>query len=660
MILLDDQHWADKPSLLLLEFLGQELGDASLLVVGTYRDVDLSRRHPLAETLGELTRQEFFHRVTLKGLSRDEVARFIQATSGIEPEEHLVETLHSHTEGNPLFVSEVVRMLEQEGELASQSPGGVIGIPEGVREVIGRRLNRLSEQCVQVLTVASVVGREFGLDQLGRIVDDLPQDWLLEVLEEAAAARVIEEVPRATGRYQFAHALMRQTLAEELSTTRRLQLHARIAEALEELYAGVVETHATELAYHFGEAEEVLGSEKLARYSLMAGERALATYAWEDALGHFSQALAAKGSGAESQRPIDAEAAEILSGVGRAQLAMLQVHQWGDAIANLRRAFDFYAEAGDVARSVAVAIYLNVTRGGHQPAATELIPRALKLVQADSHEAACLLSRYAGVLGLGQGDYEGAQEAIDQALEIARREADTDLEMVTLAIASMVEVFHLRLQDAVDRGLRAIALEQVNDPFYQVARLYGGIALAAMGNPAEARLSLDACLRSYKKTRNRYRMAIALGVRGWLSMLEGDWESARNFIERGRSLEPQDTIILGFGALLDVARLTSPGSSHEYSGTAKWVPMAARISSVVERLGIAEDAAGAVLSSRFATPLMARGGLGRAGAYSSAERRCRRRRQAVRRPRVTEGHNHIRSSHRSPSGAPGPYDWKAR
>ena len=208
VIVSDNLHWADKPSLLLLEFLGQELGDASLLVVGTYRDADLSRRNPLAEALGELTRQQLFHWITLRGLSRDNVAGFIRATSGNEPDGRLVETIYSRTEGNPLFVSEVVRMLEQEGELVSQPPDRDIGVPEGVREAIGRRLNRLSEQCGQVLTVASVVGREFGLDQLSRLVDDLPEDRLLEVLEEGAAARVIEELPAAMGRYQFTHALM--------------------------------------------------------------------------------------------------------------------------------------------------------------------------------------------------------------------------------------------------------------------------------------------------------------------------------------------------------------------------------------------------------------------------------------------------------------------
>ena len=149
VIVLDNLHWADKPSLLLPEFLGRELGDASLLVVGTYRDVDLSRRHPLAETLGELTRQQPFHRVTLRGLSRDDVGRFIHGTAGIEPGDHLLETLYSRTEGNPLFVSEVVRMLEGEGSLVSESLDLDIRVPEGVREVIGRRRNRLSEQCVQ-------------------------------------------------------------------------------------------------------------------------------------------------------------------------------------------------------------------------------------------------------------------------------------------------------------------------------------------------------------------------------------------------------------------------------------------------------------------------------------------------------------------------------
>ncbi len=120
VIILDNLHWADKPSLLLLEFLAQEFSDSRLLVIGTYRDVDLSRQHPLAETLGELTKERLFQRVLLRGLSREDIGRFIEATSGINPPPGLVGAVHTQTEGNPLFVTEVVRLLVQEGELTQE------------------------------------------------------------------------------------------------------------------------------------------------------------------------------------------------------------------------------------------------------------------------------------------------------------------------------------------------------------------------------------------------------------------------------------------------------------------------------------------------------------------------------------------------------------
>ena len=629
VVVLDDLHWADKPSLLLLEFVARELAGARLLLIGTYRDMELSRQHPLAETLGELTRERLFQRILLRGLTQEDVSRFIEDTSGIAPPQALVESVYQQTEGNPLFVTEVVRLLVQEGEFTSERAASreswSVRIPEGVKEVIGRRLNRLSQRCNETLTIASVLGREFASRQLVRLVEDMSEDRLLEVLEEALSARVIEELPRAVGRYQFTHALIQETLAAELSITRKVRLHAQIAHTLEELYGEEAETHAAELAHHFAQAETLLGSEKLVRYSLVAGERALTVYGYEEALDHFQQALAAKGDDVESQRAADAETAQILFGIGRAQLATLPVHQWGDVTPNLRRAFDIYAESGDVARLVAVATHHPVTRGGLQTAATELIPRALKLVPADSHEAAYLLSRYAGVLGLGQGDYEGAQKAIDRALEIARREADTDLELSTLALASSVDLYHLRLEEAVNRNLEAVALGQVDDLFYQgLARFYGGAAQAFMGNLEEARLSMDACLGLWEKLRNRYRTGIGLGTRGWLSMLEGDFESARDFIERGLSVVPQETYVLGIGAalefetgdfkrgetylqrMLDIVRLTSPGPSIEYAFTASWLAIAARVSGVAERLEVAEEVAGAVLSSPIATPFVER------------------------------------------------------
>ena len=426
LLILDDLHWADRPSLLLLEFMAQELAGTRLLVIGTYRDVELSRRHPLSQSLGELTRERLFQRVLLRGLTQEDVGRFIELTAGSTPPRGLVESVYRQTEGNPLFVTEVVRLLVQEGELRPEQIGirerWSVRIPEGIREVISRRLDRLSERCNQTLTIASVIGRDFGLDQLQLVIDDLSGDRLLEVLEEALAARVIEELPRAVGRYQFTHALIRETLAGELSTTRRVRLHARIGEALEQLYGTHAEAHAGEMAHHFAEAATVAGTEKLVHYALVAGERALATYAHEEALVYFGRALAAK----EGQ-PIDAEGAALLFGLGRAQAAILQGEE---ARASLSRAFDYYMELEDVPRAVVVAEY-PLPPLPERTRLTQLIGRALALVPPDSHEAGRLLSRYGLALHREMGDYEGAQEAFDRALGIAQREKDAALEMRT-------------------------------------------------------------------------------------------------------------------------------------------------------------------------------------------------------------------------------------
>ena len=140
--------------------------------------------------------------------------------------------------------------------------------------MIGRRSNRLPQMRNDALTVASVLGREFTMSQLKPVVEEVTEDRLFEILEEALAARVIEELPQSVGRYQFTHALIQETLSGELSTTRKVRLHAQIAQALEELYGDAADAHAAELVHHYSEAEAMIGSEKLVRYSLLAGERA--------------------------------------------------------------------------------------------------------------------------------------------------------------------------------------------------------------------------------------------------------------------------------------------------------------------------------------------------------------------------------------------------
>ncbi len=332
-----------------MQFLARQLGDSRILVIGTYRDMELSRRHSLFETLAQLSRAPFFQRVLLRSLEYEDTGQFIETMSGIRPSRSLTETIQSNTEGNPFFMRDVVRLLVDQGKLTAEDVGGPRGVkmPEGVREVMGQRLNRLLERCNDALAIASVIGREFSLDVLGRLIDPsassgqaLSEDALLEILEEALSAEVIEEIPDAMGRYRFAHALIHDTLAEELLLTRRVRLHARIAETLEEVYGDTAAANAADLAHHFGQAEAVLGSDRLVRYSLLAGEQALAAYVWEDALAHLERALAAKGDQAA-----DAETAAIWYGLGRAQAASRAGHHVVQPVVdNLIRGFDHYVE----------------------------------------------------------------------------------------------------------------------------------------------------------------------------------------------------------------------------------------------------------------------------------------------------------------------------
>ena len=624
VLVLDDLHWADQPSLALLQFVARELAGARLLIIGTYRDMELSRQHPLAETLGELNRSAAggLQRVLLRGLTQQDIARFIEIAAGITPPQGLVSAVHTQTEGNPLFVTEVVRLLVQDRELtadqASTRESWTVRIPEGVREVIGRRLNRLSQRCNETLTIASVIGREFELRQLAPLIEDVSEDRMLEVLEEALAARVIEELPSAMGRYQFTHALIQETLAEELSTTRRVRLHARIAEALEELYGADAESHAAELAYHFTEAEGVLGTGKLVRYSFLAGERALASYAYEEALVLFQRALAAK----EGQS-MDTEMAALLFGLGRAQAATALSHELQGAFDTMRRAFDYYAEVGLKSEAVAVANHSILNYSGVTGLA-RLIAQALELVPSDSLEAGHLLSKYGFFLNNELGDYEAAIKALDGALAIARLQHEPFLEMETLANSSMVDLFQSRWQSSLDKSLQAIELApDVENPRAElIARISGACSLLVMGERERGREFIRPTL-SFMERFERIWQGQALWFHEHPYRLEGDWQAARDINNQGYEAGTWDAFFLATRVMLEyqvgefsegeiyierllaAMRAAPSGPSPEYAYSALVTAYVARITGGSDRLELAWSAGMTVVSSPAAVPLLA-------------------------------------------------------
>ncbi len=621
VLVMDDLHWADTPSLAFVEFLSREIAESNLLVIGTYRDMELSRQHPLSKTLGGLARERLYQRIPLKGLDLSELGQLIQATADISPSPDLIRALQSHAEGNPFFAIEVVRLLAQEGDLTSEgSPerqAWGIRIPEGVREVIGLRLDRLTDLCNQTLTMAAVLGREFSLEHLKPLIADQAEDRLLEVLEEALQARVIDELPIGPGQYQFTHALIQETLAAELSLTRRVRLHAQIAEELETLYGVAADDHAAKLAHHFAEAEAVIGADKLIRYSLIAGERALATYAWEEAEAHFERALLAKGVPSSGQSLVkDEEAAMLLFGLARAQVAMLQRHEMTQVADRLSRAFDYYADVGDLERAVEVAGYPYAPTSGQSLGGTSLIARALRLVPSESQQAGGLLSRYGLLLALEEGDYIGAQEATSKSLSIAERERDTILEMQTMANAARADRAFNNYGETLLKSLRAIELaSEHNEPLLEVAARYeAALVTRYKGDLEGSRQHAAAMLEVAEQLRDRFWLCSALNVNAAVCHATGDWQSAGGFSDRSLEASPGDSRALArrivsdyqvgdfdqgsvhLERLIEIMGLTTPGPNFPIALPALVIPLIAEITGQADRMEIAEAAAQAVLS----------------------------------------------------------------
>ncbi len=302
VLVLDDIHWADKPSLLLLRHLLRAATPMRLLVLATYRDTDLDRTHPLSDVLAQLRREPGVTRLDLVGLDQSEVVALLESAAGHdldEPGLGLARALQQETEGNPFFVGEVLRHLaesgsivQRDGQWTSDRTLADVGIPEGIREVIGRRLSRLSDAANRALALGAVIGAEFDLATIEG-AGGPKGDELFDALDEAVRHSIVREVPGAVGRYAFAHALMRSALYEELTTNRRVRMHWQIANAVEQRYQNRLDAHLSVLAHHFSEGALAGDPLKAADYCRRAGEKAVGELAFESAVGHFERGLGA-------------------------------------------------------------------------------------------------------------------------------------------------------------------------------------------------------------------------------------------------------------------------------------------------------------------------------------------------------------------------------
>ena len=300
VMVLDDLHWADKPTVLLLRHLVATLDRAEVLIIGTYRDSDLTAMHPLTEALAALRREPAVERVTVGGLDDNGVVALLEGLAGHEMTNDGIDLAHAvrrETDGNPFFTAEVLRHLVETNAIRPEDGRWVgtvelsqLALPASVREVVGQRMRRLGDDVHQILTVASVIGRDFDLALLTRVADR-DEDDVLDALEAAANAAVVAEVDGQFERFTFTHALFRHTLYDELSASRRARTHRRIGELLEADCSHDPGERIGELAHHWIAATTPADAGKAAAYARQAGERALGTLAPDEAIRWFQQAI---------------------------------------------------------------------------------------------------------------------------------------------------------------------------------------------------------------------------------------------------------------------------------------------------------------------------------------------------------------------------------
>jgi DNA-binding SARP family transcriptional activator/tetratricopeptide (TPR) repeat protein len=545
LLVIDDLHWADRPTLLMLQHLTRSLQPNPLLVVGTYRHAEVDAGHPLAEALAEIRRERPFERIELDGLRPDELGELIAGVTGSGGDERFVHSVHEETEGNPFFVEEVLRHLAESGSLEERMATGslgAMGVPEGVKDVVGRRLARLGEHANHVLAIAAVVGRRFGVDVL-ELLSGRDEEELIGALEDALAADLIAEEPGAPGRFAFTHALVRETVYEALSRTRRVRLHVRVGRALEELHGADVAPYLGELAHHFVAAADPRHAEDAVRYATAAGDRAMEQLAYEDAAGHYRAALSmlALAGGATGD-----ERCDLLLALGAAEA---RAGEGANARDHFEQAADLAEELGSAERLGEAALgygadvlgglwWLSV--GVTDARMVNLLERALALLPPDGSLRARVLAQRAMQL-YWTSERDHGMTLSGQAVEMARAVDDSATLLYTLAAR------HASLwgPDAVDEQL-AVADEVVHLAESSGDRERGLVGLGwrltdllVLGDRTAVDDAVETCARWAVELRQPAHSWYATHCQAMLAMLDGRFDEVEDLISTALAFNPQ-------------------------------------------------------------------------------------------------------------------------
>src|SRR4051794_22432778 len=523
ILVLDDLHWADEASLLLLRHVARATDDSRLLVLGTYRETELDPGGDLAAALAELRRSRALARLAIEGLPEPDVAHLIAAQSGGEAPHAFAREVAERTEGNPFFVEEVLRHVDDPARVTL----GGLGVPDSVKDLLLRRLDRLDYDARRTLTVAAVAGREFDLDVLEAVLE-VPADDLVELFERPAFAHVVAEEPGTIGRYRFAHPLIRETVYGDLSVNRRALVHRRVRAAIESVFADRIAEHAGALAHHYRAAGD---PDKAFEYHRQAADEAERAVAYETAFEHLTGALAA---------------GELLGGAAATDAVMRDLYLRRAWTAGFAGRFELverdYAVALDGARAAGDRrLEMHALQGLGQyhhlrqsAASIRCHEQALAIAEELDDQAGRVsaLNRLS-IVHANQLDLDPALALAERALAVARECDDERTEARALDSLKLVALMlgDTERVEAVTAPLIDVLRRRQDIWYLQWTLLESAFTPGAQGRWGEAARRLDEALEISRRMGDRFARGLILEARCWLERSRGDYGRA---LEVGR------------------------------------------------------------------------------------------------------------------------------
>ncbi len=541
LLCLEDLHAADAGTVALLERLARRVRSLAVTIVCTYRIEELPVDHPLGRLLTRMTREGAQY-VRLGPLDRDETTRLVAALLDGPTSDQLDTSLYEATEGNPLFVEQLILALREEGRVDRR--GGVWhqidrsphGLPTIIRDVLGRRFEHLSARCAETLAMAAVLGRTVDHAELLASLGSGDEHGMMDHLAEAFEAQVLGTTPTGSA-YAFTHALLREAVYWDIPAPRRMALHARAGDGLERLFGERAADRAAIVAYHYvnaGHAAEIRA--KASRFSIEAGRRAVALSAYHEALAHFSRACEL------IERNGDRDASLLLDALEGREQAQRELGHWQPCIETSRRLLELCDEPPRCARARA-AIGRALEQMGDTAGALAAYDAGLEELDPsdDGPETVSvrlqllydkafpwlLEGRYSEVLRVGRGILEAA-ERLGQPQALARAHSIVALAHMRQGQAEQSAAHFEQALATAERAADRLQMAVVHENF--------GTHCHLVGDFEEAHRHVDQALALYRQSGSEHRTVLALVRRSQIRLAEGQVEPALEQAQHARAL----------------------------------------------------------------------------------------------------------------------------